>query len=223
MSKPPEISVIIPVYNEERLISRAIRSALAQSMELGDYEVVVVNDGSTDHTAIALADFGDGIRAIANEKRLGLPASLNRGIRAARGQFIVRLDADDYVHADYLYLLRSFLALNTYMDAVACDYYTVNDSEEVIKRCNCLEDPIGCGIMFRKEQLVDVGLYDDAFLMHEDQDLRMRFLKKYSIHRVELPLYRYRQHNGNMTKDKGMWSDYMNRLHEKHGIKESGK
>lgn len=223
MSKLPEVSVIIPVYNEERLISRAIRSALAQSMELGDYEVIVINDGSEDHTAIALADFGTGIRVIENEKRLGLPASLNRGIRAARGQFIVRLDADDYVHADYLYLLRSFLALNSYMDAVACDYYTVNDNEEIIARCNCLENPIGCGIMFRKEQLVDIGLYDDAFLMHEDQDLRLRFLKRHSIHRLELPLYRYRQHNGNMTKDKSMWSDYLNRLHEKHGIKETDK
>ncbi len=189
-------------------------------MTANDYEVVVINDGSRDRTGLVLADFGDEIRVLQNETQMGLPASLNRGIRASRGQFVVRLDADDYVHADYLYLLRSFLAQNGYMDAVACDYYLVNDNEDVLERCNCLEHPIGCGIMFRKEQLVDIGLYDDAFLMHEDQDMWMRFQKKYSIHRVELPLYRYRQHSGNMTNDKTMSSDYENRLREKHGTKE---
>ncbi|MES2294522.1 MAG: glycosyltransferase family A protein [Pseudomonadota bacterium] len=220
MSIHPIVSVIVPAHNEERLIGRAIRSILAQSMTANDYEVVVINDGSRDRTGLVLADFGDEIRVLQNETQMGLPASLNRGIRASRGQFVVRLDADDYVHADYLYLLRSFLAQNGYMDAVACDYYLVNDNEDVLERCNCLEHPIGCGIMFRKEQLVDIGLYDDAFLMHEDQDMWMRFQKKYSIHRVELPLYRYRQHSGNMTNDKTMSSDYENRLREKHGTKE---
>jgi GT2 family glycosyltransferase len=92
----------------------------------------------------------------------------------------------------------------------------VDDAENVLERRNCMEHPIGCGIMFRADHLIDIGLYDDNFLMHEDRDLRLRFLKKYSIHRVELPLYRYRRHDGNMTKDRAAWQDFERRLAEKH-------
>lgn len=77
-------------------------------------------------------------------------------------------------------------------------------------------DPIGCGIMFRIEQLIDIGLYDDGFLSHEDKDLRIRFEKKYSIHRVELPLYRYRRHDSNMTNDSELMDERMKSLREKH-------
>ena len=218
MSKHPSISVIVPAHNEERLIGRSIRSILNQTLPGSEYEVIAVNDASSDKTDYALSVFGDEIRVIQSEKQLGLPGALNCGIRASRGQYVIRLDADDYVHADYLYFLQSFLIHNKYMDAVACDYFLVDDNEAIIDRRNCIEFPIGCGIMFRKEQLVDIGLYDDEFLMHEDQDLRLRFLKKYSIYRLELPLYRYRQHEKNMTNNKTMWVTYEMRLHEKHGI-----
>jgi glycosyltransferase involved in cell wall biosynthesis len=212
----PQISVIIPAHNAERFIGRAIRSVLNQTIPSSESEVIVVNDGSTDRTAFALGLFKDEIYILHNENRLGLPASLNRAIRSARGKFVVRVDADDYVRSDYLFLLQRFLEDNTYMDAVACDYLVVDDSENIVERCNCLENPIGCGVMFRIDHLIDIGLYDDDFLMHEDRDLRARFLKKYEIHRVELPLYRYRRHEGNMTNDRVAWADYERRLRGKH-------
>ena len=87
------------------------------------------------------------------------------------------------------------------MDAVACDYFLVNDTEEVIERKNCLTDPIGCGVMFRKDQLVNIGLYDEDFLRHEERDLRLRFVKEHKIYRLELPLYRYRRHSGYSQKE----------------------
>jgi hypothetical protein len=102
------------------------------------------------------------------------------------------------------------------MDAVACDYLEVDDSENVLARRNCMEHPIGCGIMFRSEHLIDIGLYDDAQLMHEERDLRARFLQKYNICRVELPLYRYRRHPDNMTNDLTAWKHYEERLKAKH-------
>jgi hypothetical protein len=80
-----------------------------------------------------------------------------------------------------------------------------------------MERPIGCGIMFRHQHLIDIGLYDDTLLMHEDRDLRLRFLEKYGIARVELPLYRYRRHNGNMTNDTSASEAYERKLREKHG------
>ena len=120
--------------------------------------MIVVNDASEDRTRYALELFGDEIRVINNPKQLGLPGSLNVGIRAARGSFLVRLDGDDYVNREYLNVMRMFLAQNSEMDAVACDYYVVDDSERVLFQKNCLEEPLGCGIMFRMDQLIDIGM-----------------------------------------------------------------
>jgi len=212
----PVISVLIPAYNAERFIGRAIRSVLNQTVPDRQHEVIAVDDASTDRTAYALELFKDEIEILYNGKKLGLPASLNRAIRAARGKYVVRVDADDYVSHDYLYILQRFLEDNTYMDAVACDYLLVDDSENVIERRNCMEHPIGCGIMFRTDHLIEIGSYDDNFLMHEDRDLRVRFLKKYAIHRVELPLYRYRRHKDNMTNDRVASRRFERQLKVKH-------
>lgn len=205
------------VHDEERFIGRAIRSVLNQSIPRHQYEVIVVNDASTDRTPFALELFSDALRIINNETQLGLPGSLNRGIRAALGKFIVRVDGDDYVSSGYLDLLRMFLEYNNYMDAVACDYLLMDDEENAIMRMNCMEEPIGCGIMFRAAHLVDIGLYDEGFLLHEDQDLRLRFLKKYTIHRLELPLYRYRRHENNMTNHHSASDQFREKLDIKHG------
>ena len=214
-SRSPQVSIIIPAFNVERFIGRALRSVIGQSYVDG-YEVIVVDDCSTDRTAFALDLFKGEIALLRNEAKCGLPGSLNRAIRAARGKYIVRVDADDYVAHDYLYILQRFLEANTHMDAIACDYYVVDDSENVLERINCIERPIGCGIMFRSDHLIDIGLYDDALLMHEDRDLRARFLEKYAISRVELPLYRYRRHTDNMTNDRSAWETYEQKLREKH-------
>jgi glycosyltransferase involved in cell wall biosynthesis len=211
----PRISVIIPAFNEERFIGRALRSVISQAY-VDAFEIIVVNDASTDRTSFALDLFKDEITILHNEQRLGLPGSLNRAIRIARGKYIVRVDADDYVTSDYLYMLQRFLEANTYMDAVACDYLVVDDAENVLERRNCMQHPIGCGVMFRSDHLIAIGLYDDAQLMHEDRDLRVRFLEKYAIARVELPLYRYRRHPDNMTNDREAWDHYENRLRAKH-------
>lgn len=217
----PIISVIIPAHNEERFIGRAIRSVLNQSIDSDQYEIIAINDASSDRTAYALDLFAGEIQVLHNEKQLGLPGSLNRGIKHAKGKYILRVDADDFITGDCLYILRKFLEDNKYMDAIACDYLLVNDQEEVIKRCNCVEHPIGCGIMFRIDHLIEIGLYDDNFLMHEDRDMRIRFQDKFSIHRLELPLYRYRQHEGNMTNDQVRWDQYEERLREKHETDDS--
>lgn len=211
----PQISVIVPAYNEERFIGRALRSLIEQTY-VDTFEVIVVNDASTDRTAVALDLFKEEITVLHNDSRRGLPGSLNRAIKRAHGKYIVRVDADDYVTSDYLYLLQRFLEANTYMDAIACDYLVVDDSEAVLERRNCMEHPIGCGIMFRSNQLIDIGLYDDDLLMHEDRDLRLRFLDKYAIARLELPLYRYRRHPNNMTNDRAAWEHYEDRLRKKH-------
>lgn len=221
--KQPLISILIAVRNEEKHLGRCIRSALGQNFPREDYEIIVVNDASDDRTQFVLDVFGKEIKVIKNKEKLGLPSSLNVSIKAARGRFVVRMDGDDYVNADYLKILLMFLNLNHYMDAVACDYYLVDDRENIIKRKNCLEEPLGCGIMFRIDQLIDTGMYNPDFLLLEDEDLRLRFLKKYEIHRVELPLYRYRKHSGNMTKDEKSLKRFRTALNKRHKIKKKTK
>jgi glycosyltransferase involved in cell wall biosynthesis len=213
---PPSTSILITAYNVERYIGRAVRSALNQSMDKSFYEIIVVNDCSTDRTRFALEVFENDIRLFNNDSRLGLPASLNHCIRKAKGQFVVRIDGDDYVHQDFLKVLELHLRLNEHMDAVACDYLLVDDDGVVLGRGHVDRDPIACGIMFRIEQLIDIGLYDEEFLCLEDEDLRARFLKKYAIHQLKLPLYRYRRHKDNMTNDKEHVGYYRTLLEKKH-------
>lgn len=214
--KAPLISVIVAAYNQEKFIGRCLRSLLHQTIPHENYEIIVINDGSTDRTPYALELFHDAICPITNETNIGLPASINRGISAARSQYIVRVDSDDYVNLNFLNFLHFFLEQNRYADAVACDYLLVDDAEEVLARANCLDHPIACGIMFRKQQLIDIGMYDENFRCHEDRDLRIRFEKKYTISRLELPLYRYRRHEDNLTNDIEAMEHHRQELIRKH-------
>lgn len=217
MRNVPTVSVLVPVHNQEKYIGRCLRSLLAQNFPRDTFEIIVIDDGSHDRTPYALELFKDEITLVRNDANVGLPASLNRGIHVASSPYVVRVDSDDYVNANFLNVLSLFLANNLYMDAVACDYLMVDDREEVIARKSCLEEPIACGIMFRTEQLIDIGLYDESFLLHEDRDLRFRFLQKYTIHRLELPLYRYRRHDRNITNDAEAMTRHMDKLIQKHG------
>jgi hypothetical protein len=99
---------------------------------------------------------------------------------------------------------------------VACDYLLVDDEEDVIEKANSSENPIACGILFRKSQLIEIGLYDETFLRHEERDLRLRFEKKYRISRLDIPLYRYRRHSNNITNDLEAMNHHEKRLHSKH-------
>jgi glycosyltransferase involved in cell wall biosynthesis len=213
------ISIIIPTFNQEKFIGRCLRSLLDQSLDRKLYEIIVINDGSKDYTNLALNLFKDEIKLVTNKKNMGLPYSLNKGILSSKGRYVVRVDSDDYVNKEFLNILWSFLTSNPDMDAVACDYYQVDEKERILKRVNVNNHPIGCGIMFRIEQLLDIGLYDKSFLVHEDRDLRFRFLKKHNIYRLPIPLYRYRKHNTNITNNKKKMKKHLKQLKKKHKIK----
>jgi glycosyltransferase involved in cell wall biosynthesis len=212
----PDISVVMAAHNEEKYIERALRSVVTQTIPRESYGVVVVDDGSTDATARIVREFGEDVELLSNDTRLGLPASLNRGIRAAHARFVVRVDADDYVHHDYLRVLLLYLELNPYMEAAACDYVTVDDHEQHLERVDCSERPIGCGVAFRKDRLIELGLYDESFAMAEDLDLRLRFEQQWKMHRIELPLYRYRLHGENMTRAQREYESHMERAIKKN-------
>jgi glycosyltransferase involved in cell wall biosynthesis len=210
------VSVIITAYNYAQYIERAVRSALDQSLSRSQFEVMVVNDASTDKTAEILANYEDEIRVFNLEKNLGLAAARNFGLRKAKGQFVVFLDADDYIQRDLLYVEKLFLEQNNAIDAVAVDYYLVDEKGNHQEHVSVEDKPIACGIMFRKDLLFDIGLYDESFRAREEEDLRIRFLSAHSITRIPLPLYRYRRHDLNLTNDAGKMDTFADLLAKKH-------
>jgi glycosyltransferase involved in cell wall biosynthesis len=218
MESPIKVSVVVTAYNEEKYIGRCLRSLLSQTFPSDAYEIIVVDDCSDDRTAHALSQFSGAIRVLTNETNRGLPASINLGLRAARGEFATRVDADDFVNTNFLQFLHYYLESNNQADAVACDYFCVNDDEDVLSRENCFDRPIACGIMFRLADMLSVGLYDERFHLREEEEFRIRYESKFKINRLDLPLYRYRQHAGNMTRNIGEMDKFAEMLKTKHGV-----
>ena len=195
------VSIIITTYNYAHFIERAIRSALEQSLDVSQYEVLVINDASTDRTADILENYTEEVRVFNLKENLGLSGARNYGIKKAKGQFVVFLDADDYLHRDLLKTQRLFLDENNRLDAVSCDYYLVDERGSHIEHVDAEKNPIACGIMFRKDFLYEIGLYDEAFRAREEEDLRKRWLSQFNIYNLIIPLYRYRMHDNNLTKN----------------------
>lgn len=198
----PKVTVLITIHNHEKYIGRCIRSLISQKLNKKLFEILIVNDASTDNSEAIIDVFGKDVTYLKNKRRIGLPGSLNLGIKKIKTPYFVRVDSDDYVNENFLEYLVNFIEYNKYKDAVAVDYYLVNNREEILERVNCLERPIGCGIIFRTDQIIKLGMYNKEFLLHEDKDLMNRFLKKYKVSRLELPLYKYRRHDKNITKNK---------------------
>ena len=195
-----KLTVIVPCYNHELFIGRCLRSILDQTLDKKFYKVIVIDDCSKDNSLKIINKFSDNIKIIKNKKNMGLPYSVNLGIKNAKSNYIVRLASDDYVNKNFLYFLLEFIEGNKeFTDAVSCDYLVVNDREKVIKRENCLKNPIACGIIFKTAHLIDLGLYNEKLRINEEVELRKRYEKKYKISRLSLPLYRYRRHKTNIT------------------------
>ena len=210
------VSIIITTYNYGRYVERALRSCLNQSIEKNRFEIIVVNDASTDNTEAILDNYTKEARIIHLPENKGLSGARNEGVRKAKGQYVVFLDADDYIHSDMLKVQSLFLDENHTLDAVAIDYYLVDEKENHTEWMSAEEKPIACGIMFRKDLLIEIGLYDETFRAREEEDLRIRFLDKFKIYRIPLPLYRYRRHDHNLTNNEQVMNSAQNQLNEKH-------
>jgi glycosyltransferase involved in cell wall biosynthesis len=210
------VSLIITAHNYAQYVERAIRSALDQSLGQSEYEILVINDASTDHTQKVLENYKEEVRVFNLEQNLGLSGARNFGIQKAKGQFIIFLDADDYIHRDLLKVQKLFLEENTKLDAISTDYYLVNERGERIEHVCAEEKPIACGIMFRKDFLYNIGLYDEKFRAREEEDLRIRWTESYNIYNLIVPLYRYRMHDSNLTKNTSAMDEHRELLDSKH-------
>lgn len=213
----PISSIIIPVYNREEFIERALRSVINQKTNY-NFEIICIDDASSDSSNIILNKYLRYIKLIRNDTNKGLPASLNIGINHSFGKYVVRVDSDDYVSENFVELLTLCLEQNNELDAVSSDYYFIDEKSNRISEriVDCSIDPIACGIMFRKDLLFNIGLYDEEFLYLEDRELRLRFEFNHKITRLPIPLYRYRKHASNMTNDLKIISKFEDKLKNKY-------
>ena len=200
----PDITVVVCTFNHGAWIERCIRSLLNQKfIKKDNFEIILIDDKSTDSTKKILKNFSDleNLRIHSNKKNIGLPKSLNKAIKLSKGRYVTRVDSDDYVQRNFLFLSKLFLDMNREYQAVAVDYIKVDNFETVLSKENCLKNEIACGIMYRKECLINIGLYNEKFKMREGHEINQRFKKKFKIGRLELPLYKYRMHEKNRTKN----------------------
>lgn len=203
------ISIIIAAYNCEQYIEKALQSIFSQTLSDKYYEVVAVNDGSTDNTLDVLNEYKSRIKVISQSNK-GLPATCNRAIEEANGDYVVRVDGDDYL--DRRLLLSTLEILEGMRDyhCVYTDRYEINALDSTTIRVSVgkdnIFDMIGCGILFRREVFDRIGLYRN--LLFEEYDLMLRFfdggLKGYYL---QEPLYYYVRHESSMTRQPNYWED----------------
>lgn len=192
-------SIIITCYNREKLISRCIRSALHQkNINRYDYEIIVVDDFSKDKSLEKISEFDSLVRVLKNKKNYGLAFSRNVGLKKAKGKYVVMLDSDDFLAENFLFISGLFLESNAW-DAAATDYFKVNLKGVKINKVSAKKTPIACGILFKKKSLESIKFYNQKLRLHEDVDLMKRFLKKYKLGYINLPLYRYTKHRKSLT------------------------
>ena len=215
IGRKPQVSVIIPTYNRGWILKEAIDSVLTQDYK--DFELIVVDDGSTDNTSEILASYGNGIRVLFQENK-GVSAARNRGIAEASGQFIAFIDSDDLWLPQKLSTQVEFF--NQTPDALICQ------TEEVWirkgKRVNpkmrhkkpsgmifepslelCLVSP--SAVMIRRVLFDRVGEFDVTLPACEDYDLWLRISCRFPVHLIDTPLIIKRGgHNDQLSSMKGL-------------------
>ena len=192
----PTFSVIIPTYNRAHTLPRAIESVLAQSFT--DYELIVVDDGSSDETAKILERYP--IRMI-RQPNSGVSAARNRGIEAARGQIIALLDSDDEWKEEKLQNHYDFFQANPEYKIHQTEEIWIKDGKFLNKKRKhqkksgeifydslhlCLISPSAVAI--KKELFEEVGLFREDFVVCEDYELWLRITRRYMVGYSPQPL-----------------------------------
>lgn len=206
----PRVSVILTAHNYAKYLDRAVRSVLEQTYK--DFELIIVDDGSTDYTQRLLEGYAEESRIrVVRLTGLGLAAASNRGIAASRGDYLIRLDADDYFDENMLLVEAHFLDSHPNVHMVFPDYYRVDLRGGIMEhvRLPKIHDevtlldrsPLAAGAMYRRWCFEALGGYDETLRYQEDYDFWIRFIDRFNVYNVNLPLLYYRQHDRNMSRN----------------------
>lgn len=206
----PRVSVYITNHNYGQYLQQSIESVLRQTYD--DYELIVIDDGSVDASREVLKQYSNHqrITTILQENK-GLTTTNNIALHVARGEFIIRLDADDYFDRNALRVLTDAFSADPEVGMVFPDYYLVDENGEVIElvrrhnfeRVTLQDQPAhGAGTMIRRIFLVELGGYNEALTCQDGYELWVRFIEHYKVKNVNLPLFYYRQHPDSLTTKK---------------------
>ncbi|MFQ5824314.1 MAG: glycosyltransferase family 2 protein [bacterium] len=196
----PKVSVLLPVYNEEKWIASAIRSILNQTFN--DFEFLIINDGSQDKTESIIRSFSDRrIRLINNDKNLGVVKSSNKGIFSADGEYIARVDADDISLPSRLEKQVQFMEQHPEVAVLGTAAYHNNKiRKEKFIRIPPLDDyKIKCemvkyvpleqsSVIARTSIMKEMGGYDESYDDVEDLELWIRIGKMFKLANLSEPL-----------------------------------
>ena len=221
IERTPRVSALVPAYNADAYLGQALDSALAQ--RFADFEVVVVDDGSTDDTG-EIADryaalHPDRIRVI-HQPNAGLPAARNAAIEMARGELFALLDSDDVWQPDHLRLAVAAFDANPELGLVHANIERIDAQGHWIMTCGPrwqdVRDPyaaialrlehVSCPtVVFHRRCVEVVGAFDLQFtgLGCEDRDLWLRIAERFPIRYLDVVTASYRLHGNNMSANHG--------------------
>jgi glycosyltransferase involved in cell wall biosynthesis len=208
----PQISVILPVYNAEKFLSIAIDSILTQTYT--DFELLIINDGSTDSSTGIILSYNDPrIRYINNERNLGLITTLNKGISLAEGKYIARMDADDISFPERFERQYRFMEQNPAVGVVGTyASYIGGNREGQVWKFPLTSEEIKCRLLWgsgvihptafiRRQFLNDYKLcYDTAYKSVEDYKLWYDCINCFEVANIPEVLLQYREHDSQVTR-----------------------
>ena len=213
-SVSPAVSILLAVYNGEPFLKEALDSIFAQSF--GDFELIVVDDASTDGTRTILASYDDvRLECLRNEENVGQTRSLNRALRVARGALIARHDADDISHPDRLRRQVEVMEERPQLTLLGTAYERIDRQARVLdvvrppatnaslqKRLE--QGNIFChgSVMMRRDLLEKVGGYNEDFSVTQDYDLWLRFAEHGELANLPQALYQFRFNGASVSRQK---------------------
>lgn len=209
----PDISVIMSVYNGEAYLKEAIESVMNQTFQ--NWELVVINDCSTDSTSEILSDFcnkDERVKVYTNEVNLRLPSSLNKAISLSNGKYIARMDADDICRPDRLEKQFQFMEAHNDVALSSCRYMTIKNGvyasggaggridNGALRAMLLLSNPILHPGVIAKKEVIQKLQYDPTHTCTEDLELWTRFaMANQKMEILPECLFIYRLHDKQIT------------------------
>ena len=214
----PKVTVVIPIYNGSRYLRESIDSALAQAFH--DFEIVCVDDGSTDDSAVLLQEYGQRIRVVRQENS-GQSAARNAGVKLARGEYIAFLDQDDVWYPSKVQSQEAVLDAEPDVVLVHCNFDRIDERGQMlqrgagmIERTSALGSSMGqligealifpSAMMIRKVCYERIGGFHHALQGFEDFDLIARLKEQGRFVMVEERGMAYRMHGSGFTRTGGI-------------------